>query len=230
MSNKYTLNFLAVAFYYSKKLQLTPISFSLRNNQQWVVSCNSGSKRAKYLWFLTLFVSLVITTKELYLSLYCTKKKKIINILHHFFQLLVKAATVSLIFFYNIKSAEITCFFNCICKRYLHRDLKHVQRNFLRNKRSSDWNILQVLAIFIAISIFIVFLLILPLASMSIPKLHEALFIRFLFQSYNSYIFKAYVFTIQLVCFLPTSVLAPIGTTLSFVALGEINLALRNLW
>ncbi len=76
MKNTSVLIFLALLFYYSnEKLQMTATRFKRGNNQQWVVSCTRISKRAKYLWSILLVVSFVLTSTELYLSIYSTQTK-----------------------------------------------------------------------------------------------------------------------------------------------------------
>ncbi len=150
--------------------------------------------------------------------------------MYHLFQFIVKAGTSFFFFFYNSKAEEITCFFNSISKRYVNQDLRPVQAGFLRHKMSSDWKLIQVLAISIGISIFAFFFVLLPLVSMSFPKLHEALFIKIIFHSYDSHVFKVCVWTVQIICHIPTSIFSPISITSSFATLGEITLALRNLW
>ncbi len=231
MSSKLVLDLLALTFYYSsEKLQLTCIRFYKGTNQTGFVDCSKTSKRTKYLWSVTLIVSLVITTTELPLSLYSTSNKKIISILYHLFQFIVKASSYYSICVYNIKSNEIACFFNCICKRYLHCDLIPAKEDFLRKQRSKDWKQLELLAIFIAFPSFVFYVLLLPLVSISFSELHESLFIKFVNQSYKLFTFKICLFTLQVICYIPTSAIVPVVTTSILVALGDINSALKNLW
>lgn len=137
MSNKCILDLLALTFHYStEKLKLTPILFRKGKNQQWAITCISISKRTKYLWCFTLIVSFVITTTELYFSLYGSKSIKLSNVSYHTFQLFVKASVNSVIFVFNFKSAEITCFFNCIIKRNSRMDFTLFQVESLQRKKT----------------------------------------------------------------------------------------------
>ncbi len=231
MSNKPILDLLAIALHYSTdKLKLTPITFRKGRNQQWVVTCITIPKRTKYLWYLTLLVSFVITITELYCSLYGSKSRNLINILYHTFQFIVKASVCSVFVMLNFKSFEIACFFQCISKTSSLMDLALFQAELLQRKKSSDTTIIHILAIFSAVSLFVFYLVLVPLVSMTIPHLHETLFIKVLFPSYDSFWFKSFLWTIQTICFIPPSAIAPVATTSSIAALGEITLALKNLW
>ncbi len=226
MAGKNIFELLRVAFYYSSNiLKLTPTSISRVNHQQWIVSCISISKRIKCLWCLTLAVSFLITIAELYLSLYDTSSRKLFKILYHTFQFLVKAASNTLIYTFNIKSIEISFFLKCIFKKYSTVDLPQFQ-----GLKSADSKLLQMFAYFIAITNFVFMSIFLPLVFLLLPRLHESFCIQFLCDSYNSIWFKVYLFAIQMLFLLPISAIGTVATTPCLVALGEINFALRNLW
>lgn len=170
---------------------------------------------------------LIMSITELYLSFYKRRSKKLVKILFYTFQILAQSGSYIKIYVFNIKSAEITCFFNCICKSCSILDLAHYNLDSSAKTKSSESKLFLVLAVFTAISIFVFFQVALPIVCVSIPSFHDALFVDFIFSSINSIMFRIFVFLIQMPCVIPVSSICSLGTTCFSVALSEINMALK---
>lgn len=219
MTNNIVLDFLASLFYYSSSiLNLTPLNFGKKQNQEWVVNRIKIRTSTKVFWCLILLISFITSIIELHFSLYTIGSAELINVLYHTFEVIVKAAVSSLVYMYNIKSGEISCFLNCICKRN-----SILQRILYRNSK-----LVHVLAFLTAILVYIFFIVLILVVSLSQSCLHEALTFK-LFSSCNLISFKLCLLLIKLIFIVPVLAVTPIATTSTILTLGGINSALKRL-
>ncbi len=230
MADQKVLDLLAaLCFYSSHRCKLTPTFFYKGNNSQWVVSSLIINKRTRYMWCSILVVSLIISVTELHISLYGSKSKQLIKALYLAFLLLAKVSSYSCICLFNIKSYETTCFLNSICMQntILHHKSSQAETSQIQN--NSESKLFQILAYFITVMFFVFPLIILPIVSISLPNVHEALCLKFLFSSCGSIWFKVYLLGIQVLSVIPMSAITPLTCLSSLVALKEINSALKKL-
>lgn len=229
MANESVLKLLEAFFYFSSSvLKLTHTTFHKGKSPEWVMSSFIIRKRTKFVWCFILVVSLIISMAELYISFWGTKSK-VITVLFHTFQLVLKAGVYICTAMLNIKSDEISCFFNCICKRHSIVNIISYRAALCQAERPSKSILFQVFVYFIVLSLFLLYLVVLPLVSVSFPSLHQSLCFPVLFSSCHSFMFKLYLLVIQLICLIPMSAAAPIATISCLLTIREITMTIKNL-
>ncbi len=206
----------------SKKLKLVQIHFTKENSAK---SFKIGVL-AKRFWYLILVVSLAITivdfcstvrSSSLNFSILCKS-------LYHGFLLLTKFATYSNIYVFYKESTEIAHFLNCLSKRNSLLCSKK-----LEYKTKSKLTLFTVLVFACAISIFLVFLVILPTIALILPGLHNSGILGWYFDSCNTYYLRLYLFSSQVLFLLPITAFAPVFSTTCLVTLKVICESMEKL-
>lgn len=228
MATTEVLNLLSQFYNYgTNSLGLFPLYFrkSTRTNS-FTVRIINISKPTKSCWSAILCISLAVSCLELYLSSTVSKTKNILKILYHGFLLLSKFGAYSCIYVFHNKIFELMQLWKYLCSKQLARVQLHANKNFLL-KKSNKFYLLIIMCTF---SMFIFYLIFLPIVVVTLPCLHDALIISYFFPSCNESSFRLFLLLTQLIFLVPITATGPIVSATGLVTLKEISIVLNYLW
>lgn len=228
MATTEVLNLLSKFYNYgTNNLGLFPLYFrKSTGTNSFTVRIRNISEPTKYCWSAILCISLAVSCLELYLSLTVNKTKNILKILYHGFLLLSKIGAYSCIYVFHNKIFELMQLWKYLCSKQLARVQVHANKNF-PFKKSKQFYLLIIMCIF---SMFIFYLIFLPIVVVTLPCLHDALRINYLFPSCNESWFRLFLLLTQLIFLVPITATGPIVSATGLVTLKEISIALNSLW
>lgn len=208
----------------SKTLHFIPFKI-VQIHDQYLASKSELNGSIKKLWKISATTSLIITSLEMYYSLYSSNPINLVTLFYHVIQILVKIAAFVTLFAYHTKQQEFSFLLKCFCTR---PDLIVIPSSLRHHLKSNNGLFLILLTVVTHVMI-IFFSVALPIVIILFPCFHENISIFVGRISCNSILSRCIILIFHGPFMVMIGVVAYLNATFSLVTVHEITNGLLKL-
>lgn len=200
------------------------LTLFLQNKHNFVIT-KYKNKKITYFWFTFLFVSLTISTFDIYYNLTIPKSKNLLVIFYHGALLFIKFVTVLYIKVFRLTDKEFIQLLNCLWQLKTVNTLPVIKSTKRKNFEVTSFQL--IVTSFLIVSLLTTLI---PGSAFMFPCLQKNwLLIWLLDVGCTSIQFRFFVLTFQFLAFVPTSIISCFVLYIFVVTLCEIKFNLKSL-